>query len=421
LELRMLLYCLMSSAGQDCGDRIRELCEQIREWDEFMRLVELHRVISLVYKGLNRLEYNNIPKPILVELGKRSRLNAQGVLAKAVELVRIVRHFEEKGIPVLPLKGPVIGLLAYGDVAIRHVGDLDIMVSPDRVWEAEGILIRKGFQRTHPHFEMTSRQWSVYFRNNHHFGYVHRDSKLSVELHWRFGSNRYLFPLRFDALWKDRQVLALGGINIPALSLEHTVLLLSTHGANHGWSRLFWLDDLARLVARKDIIDWHRLMRLSDQIGTSRMVAGGVLLANLLLGSPIPGPVRVHAAADKWLRNLMEIFFHLILTPVDPLCRPFTRPYFLNKMHRAMLRNDPRYFLAFCANILGAGYDDWRRRVPLPDAFFPIYYLVRPAMWFFRWYVPGSRTYQEGPMGRNQTTTCVEKKRDEPVFLARSL
>ena len=35
-----------------------------------------------------------------------------------------------------------------------------------------------------------------------------------------------------------------------ALSLEHTILLLSTHGAMHAWFRLFWLNDVAQLMKK---------------------------------------------------------------------------------------------------------------------------------------------------------------------------
>ena len=65
---------------------------------------------------------------MLTRLKNRFHGNAHQVLGKTAELVRIVKRFEKKGIPVLPFKGPVLALQAHGNVGSRHVGDLDMMV-----------------------------------------------------------------------------------------------------------------------------------------------------------------------------------------------------------------------------------------------------------------------------------------------------
>ena len=260
----------------------------------------------------------------------------------------------------------------------------------------------QGYERTHPGFELTPRQTSAYLRGNHHFGYVHRKTGIRVELHWRFGQNRHLFPLRFGDLWRKRQVLQLGGVAVPALSCTDTILLLCTHGANHHWYRLFWLNDVARLVARKAVVDWHGLMVDADRLGLSRVVAEGLVLGNFLLGSPLPGPVQVYAAADKSLERLTAMALYLIYRTDGPSFKPFTRPYVFDKMRSLLLRKDLRYRLGGFAAMLGADrhYENWER-VPLPDRLFPLYYLVRPVMWFFRWYVLKSRVYRESATGRN--------------------
>ncbi len=404
LELRLILSCLRASLGQKEEAQIHALCSRIIDWDALIKLVDRHRVPSPVYQNLNRFGENIIPESVLIRLKNRFHRNAQRVLAKTAELVRIVKRFEKNGISVLPLKGPVLALQLYGDLGSRHVGDLDIMVPPKRVLEAQGLLLQGGYRRTHPNFELTPRQDLVYVRNNQHFGYFRKDLGIRVELHWRFGSNRYIFPLRFNELWRDRQTIQLGGADMATLSLEHTILFLCTHGAIHAWFRLFWLNDVAQLMIKNDSIDWNTLMRHAGQLGISRMVAEGVVLASSLLGSPLPEPVRVFAEQDRGVDRLARTTFYLINHPGGPSHKPFTRPYYCSKVHRVMLRGDPRYKLAFCARLLGGGYGDWYR-VPLPDGLFPLYYLLRPFMWFFRWYVPRTRVYREGPAGRKNGAT----------------
>ncbi len=408
-ELRLLLYCLRISGGTDLSQGIGELCEQIRDWDEFLRLVERHRVVSPVYEGLKQENEKNIPKGLLFDLRNRARSNSRLALAKSAQLVQIVKNIRAAGIPVLPFKGPVTGLLAYGDVGLRHFSDLDIMVAPNRLLEAERILFDQGFRRTHPHFELTSKRLSIYFRNNHHFRYIHTVSGLPVELHWRFGANRYLFPIGFDALWRERQILELGGVMMPTFSIEHTMLLLCAHGAGHAWSALFWLNDVARLAAQEGNIDWPKLMGISDRMGTNRMVAEGLILANLLLGSPMPADLIAWPTKDKGAVRHMRTCLRLLCTSDCSYCKPFTRWYFRSNFHRALLRKDPRYLFAFAMSMLTAGCEDWTG-VPLLNAMIPFYLPVRVLRWFLRWYVPASRTYQEGPMGQNpgSGTLCCE-------------
>jgi hypothetical protein len=401
LELRLILSCLRVSAGQDCGPQIRALSERVEDWGKLMRLAERHRVIPFVYKGLKSAKEVKIPKDLLTDLKKGSQLNSQSVLVKSAQLVQIIKHFQAAGVSVLPFKGPTTAMLAYGDVGLRHFSDLDIMVAPNHLWEAERILFDQGFRRTIPHFEMTCKQWPVFFRNTHHLVYVHFASELRVDLHWRFGENRYLFPIGFDDLWRDRQILQLGGVSIPTFGNEHTMLLLCTHGANHTWLALFWLNDVARLAAQKSIIDWPKLMKISKRMGTNRMLAEGLILSCLLLGSPLPEHIKDWAATDKGAVRHMKISFQRMSSFDHCSYKPFTRSYFSNMFHGILLRKDPRYSLVFATRILTAGQEKWERS-PLLAAFIPFYTAVRGIRWFLRWYIPGSRTYREGPMGKKQ-------------------
>jgi len=401
LELRLLLSCLRAFAGRDEGHRINTLTRMAIDWDVFISLVDRHRTSSPAYRSLNRLAVNNIPEPVLNRLRERFHRNTQRVLAKTAELVRIVKRFEQKGIPVLPLKGPVLALLVYDDLGSRHVGDLDIMVPPESVEKAEDVLVQQGYKRIHPDFHLTPKQHSIYLQNNHHFGYFCQERGIRVELHWRFGSIRYLFPLRFNDLWKDKQTIRIGGSEMATLSPEHTILFLCAHGAGHAWFRLFWLNDIACLMKKRSAINWQSLMLHASRLGIGRMVAEGIVLSNLLLASPLPEPILAFSEKDKGVYRLAGMAFSLMKHPGETSYKPFTKPYYFSKMHKTMLRGDLRYKLIFSVSKIRADYGDWNR-IPLPDVLFPFYHLIRPFTWFLRYYVRGSKVYKEGPMGRGK-------------------
>ncbi len=399
-EFGLVLACLQAFSGRGGKGRIQALWRSGIDGEAFLNLVDQHRVSAPIYEALSTCRGHGITGSTLQALKERYRSNVRQVLIKTGELVRLVRRFEEKGIRVLPLKGPVLALALYGKVGLRYVGDLDIAVPPGSVSEAEGILKDMGYERTHPAFALTKKQYAAYIRTNHHFGYLSGGGGVNVELHWRFGSNRYLFPLRFDDLWRGREIVELGGTSLASLSPEQNLLFLCTHGAQHAWVRLFWLQDIAHLMRNHhSSFDWERLMGRAGRLGVGRMVAAGVVLANQLLHSPLPGPVQAFAERDRNVHFLVRMALYLMTVP-GPVHRPLTRAYGYVKLNGYFLRRDMRYKVAYCLRVLGPSvYDDWRR-FPLPDNLFALYSLIRPFTWIFRWFGPGTSVYREGPMGR---------------------
>lgn len=384
LELRLLISCLRVGLGrEEEGDRIRTLCRRSVHWKKLMELTDRHRVISQVYEGLKRYGGSSVPRDVPDDLNARHRRSVQQVMAKTGELVRLLKRFRHSEIPVLPLKGPVLSLQVYGGIGQRHVGDLDLLVQPDRIQAAERLLVQEGYERTEPDFELTPRQTMVYFRNTQHFGYTHRISGVRVELHWRIGRTPNLFPLEFDTLWNARQPLNIPGGVAPAFSLTHTILLLCTHGAGHNWFRLFWLNDVAQLITKTEAIDWDMVMDYADRLGLGRMVAEGVVLGNFLLGCPLPAPVRDYADSDRSLEKFTTMALHLIRSPQISISRRYTRAFASSKIRKFMLRKGLRYKLAVAAGILEINSKDWKK-FPLPDVLFPLYYPIRSLMWLFR-------------------------------------
>ncbi len=392
--LRLILYCLRHYSLEKKDESIAALCGRDFDWNSFVSLVEHHRVTALVQQALKRFGAQIIPEAVTDILKERRLRKARETLSRTGLLIRILRAFKKKGIQVLPFKGPVLSQQAYGALGIRHVGDLDIMVAPDQVMAAQEVLLGQGLMRSDPEFGLTRKQALDYIRNNHHFGFFFREHEIRVELHWRLGQ-RYIYPFEFDALWGSRSIISIMDAEVEILSPEHNMLLLCAHGAGHSWFRLFWVNDIARLLTQPDVIDWESLISIARRLGTARMVAEGVVLANRFLGSPMPKPVSLVASEDSGVERIVRMASYLLCRPDGPSYKPFSYPYITSKIHGALLRSDLRYKTAFVALHMRSGYGDWDK-LPLPDVFFPLYYLTRPFFWFFRWYTPRIKVYRQG-------------------------
>jgi hypothetical protein len=112
--------------------------------------------------------------------------------------------------------------------------------------------------------------------------------------------------MRVEDLFARQRRVPLEGREVPALSLEDELVLNCIHGAKHFWERLMWPADIAAIVARHQEMDWERVRRAAGDVGAVRMVHVGLLLAELLLGEPVPTQMAAATNADGVAPDLVR-------------------------------------------------------------------------------------------------------------------
>ena len=300
-EMHLMLACSQISLKGEDSERIKRLSHGPINWEAFLKLVERHRMYPLVYRSLGKVVRNGVPKHVLIILRNRFEKNARRSLELTAELARLVKLFQQGGIPVVALKGPTLALQVYGDLGLRHAGDLDLFLMPEHVNRAGHLLHLQGYQQVSPDFVLGPRRQAFYMRYYNQFAYSHNARKINVELHWRWVQDPYLLTLSLDNIWDRLHAESIGGTRIATLGVEDTILYLCTHGSKHGWYRLFWLYDLAGLINKNHTVDWAGLMALATERGAFRPLVQGVVLSNLLFGRPLPdSPHAVSVAIPLW-------------------------------------------------------------------------------------------------------------------------
>lgn len=92
---------------------------------------------------------------------------------------RLTTLLEERGIRVIPLKGPRLAEALYGDVGRRLSNDIDLLVAPEQMAEAVEVVRSIGYA---PPTDFVYRGGLPLL----HYALVHRRNELPpVELHWR--------------------------------------------------------------------------------------------------------------------------------------------------------------------------------------------------------------------------------------------
>ncbi len=360
------------------AERIKAACDEGVDWHAFLSLVDRHRVI--VPPGtLHRAAGPDVPAWVDERLQARKAEACRQALAQAAELVRLQRALGSRGIEILPLKGVMLSVQLFGDPAMRTTRDLDLLVAPGQVDEADQILGADGYRRTHPDCTFTPRRKRWILCHGHHFGYLHGERRQVVELHWRFPS---WTTAQVAELWNHGRAADWMGTNFLNLAEDALLLFQCDHGARHRWRRIKWLADVATLFAREPGFNWPNLLALADRLDLNRPLAEAGLLVHWLYGLPLPEPLvaliagrnpACHLACDAVAAMLLDEEGQFALA------ERLRTGVSLGRLRERLPRST---YLTSCL----ISTDEFKE-LPLPDRWFWLYFPLRPLLWFYHHYL----------------------------------
>jgi hypothetical protein len=202
----------------------------------------------------------------------------------ASELARIVEAFKNRRVRVVAYKGPLLAESAYGDIALRNFGDLDLLISPGDHQPATQILRDLGYQPSSEFSPAVGRFW---LNNGYERSFDSGAGKSLVELQWALLPRLYALDLRTDDLLARSQTAAVGGREVQSLSPEDSLVALCVHAAKHLWMRLIWVCDIAETI-RTQPLDWVIVSSRAAELGIMRIMAVSLWLVRDLLDCALP-------------------------------------------------------------------------------------------------------------------------------------
>ncbi|HET7108310.1 MAG TPA: nucleotidyltransferase family protein [Candidatus Acidoferrum sp.] len=296
-EWKFLCACASPSASSNLT--ISELAAGL-DWQLTLQLAEEHSVLGLVASRLRESGHAEMPAEAWEQLLGSMRTQHLFTLSMTAELFRILDAFAQENIETILVKGPVVSFLAFGDPAVRSYVDLDLLVRDSAILRASRILVALGFEPDVPEAAILAGKipGEYLFRK--------AGAQQLVELHTEKTFRYYPRRMRMEDLFSRQRRVPLEGRDIPALCLEDEFVLNCIHGAKHFWERLMWPSDIAAIVARHSEISWERVRQAAREVGAERMVHVGLLLAESLLGVPVPAEMAATANGDSVARDLVR-------------------------------------------------------------------------------------------------------------------
>jgi hypothetical protein len=317
-ETRLLRLCARTTLDGNQTSRIRELCDGVIRWNHLLAAADRHAVLPLVAQSLQTSADDLLSAKVSQSLARNTRAQTFESIRLCAELLKIMNAFTAESIRVLSFKGPTLASLAYGSVALRPFGDLDILVSPTDAVRAARLLHRLGFPAwTSSDEKNLAGECEATF--------VRPDGQLTVDLHWALSRDGLPFSVPFEKLWAQAQRVQVGGAHVPTLATQDLCLFLCLHGTKHLWERLSWVCDIAELIRAQPQLDLNRLLHRADQMGYGRMVLLSLELARSTLDLPLPQEIARRASSDRTVQRMSLRLQHQLLAidaappPASPL------------------------------------------------------------------------------------------------------
>jgi Uncharacterised nucleotidyltransferase len=352
---------------QQKKDRIRVLSRPSIRWNSLLDLADRHGAQPLLYQALVGIE-DAVPPSEMSALKQRYQINLHKALFLSRELIRIVDSLSDRGIEAMPYKGLALAELAYGDIALRHVGDIDLLIRSHDFPRIRDAVRDLGYK---PHLSLSPAEERAYLQSGYECAFDGAAGPNLLEVQWAIQPSFYAIDFDMDALFHRAVTITVAGHPMKTPSSEDLLLVLSAHAAKHVWGRLIWLCDIARIM-NFPTLDWTWIAAQANALGIVRILRVTLQLANRLLSAAIPPAAQANLPEDPGAPALVDETQTHIAS--EPAFNVESLAYFRLMMR---LRERPPDRLRFLQRLaFTSGPSEWQA-VRLPAPLFPLYRLVR--------------------------------------------
>ncbi|MFB3816109.1 MAG: nucleotidyltransferase family protein [Candidatus Methylomirabilales bacterium] len=288
-EDRLLLACTRSALDDGARQEMAESLAAPLDWPAVLARSRQEGTAALLHHHLRSLPRAaaQVPPAIRMELRRAHR----GTWARNTVLTEhwaeVMRLLERARIPCITHKGMALVHTVYGDLGLRPMADLDLLIRPADLPAVRRALAGAGFRCSGEAVETEDA-----FR-----GFLHCvRGACVIDLHWELAHyTRFEGVVRLDAggLWRRAQPLVVGTAGGLMLCPEDLLLHLALHltlGSEFG--RLVWFTDIDAVLRRRAAdLDWDRLLGEATRARLRGVLAYTLAVAQAALGSPVPAEV----------------------------------------------------------------------------------------------------------------------------------
>jgi hypothetical protein len=343
------------------------------DWDSLARMAHAEGIGPLLYWKLSKSEsFSSLSEETRNFL--RLLYASTGIKNQIIfnELESLARSFQQAGIAVVALKGVCFALTVYPDIALRPMGDMDLLVPKAKLADAIEIAKSLDYRNTMPD---ASPGLSGLLSHEIHLQKSGAQS-IMLELHHSLVAVKaYSYAVPVDWFWEQTEPLKPSSSkmffeDLLMLTPEAQILFAAGHAMlQHGrqFSPMRWFYDLDRLIRLYNArIDWDLLLSQARAFEWGSALDETLKQTVAYFNTPVPERVlaSLSEVSDRY-RGLVEIKPTRLST------------HTLLEHHKLLSLNAYGRFRRILALLIPSpSYMRWRYQLK-SMWFLPVYYLFR--------------------------------------------
>lgn len=343
--------------------------ERVHSWDDLIEIAKRHAVLPLLHRFLTHECPASIPHDGLAKLRTQWQFLILFNRHLTAELVRLMGLLKASGIAAMTFKGPVLAAMAYGSIDLRQFVDLDILVRQIDLPRVAEILADERYLSPHVRREGLA---TGYFQE-YEDAFSSATGLGAVDVHWKLTSRAFRFAPTEEAFWRRAQTVELEGGTVTAIAPEDLLLYICVHAAKHGWLQLGSICDVAQTLRARPAVDLMAILDEATTLGSRRMYLTGIYLAHELLDAPVAENVVAIARDDRNVRALASRVANGLFSSAGPGRSRFD-PWAVPIRSIEGARARMNYIVH---RMMAPTMGDYEL-LPLPEALFPLYWVIRP-------------------------------------------
>jgi hypothetical protein len=226
-ENKLLLSCISFDKDINPPQRIPKiLLERKLDWHYILRNAHQNRITPFLYSNLLEVDGERlVPNWVTQALAQTYHYVGFQNLRFYEELKNILLYFKNLEIDVIVLKGAALAEIIWGNVALRQMEDIDLLVQEHDLEKVDRLLCKLGYILDEGY---KSKEW---YRNNHHHlaPYYKPDKGVVIEIHRNIVSPNKLFNIDIGKMWERAQSIRIDGIDTKILGPEDFIIHLCLH------------------------------------------------------------------------------------------------------------------------------------------------------------------------------------------------
>lgn len=259
------------------------------DWESLADRALRFKVEGLFYREIKSRNFPAELVPVVVSnrLRKAYRDLATRNTSLFFDALKVLRSLAENQLPVIALKGLVLAKDIYGDIALRPMHDMDLLLKEKDLVRAGRILLALGYKQDFP-------AWESMLKTYHHLPPFENKNGSIVELHWNIVTPDSPVAVDLEGLWERARLIKVDNVAVRAFSPEDLFLHLCIHACFHLQTVLDLIPfcDMAGLLKTSAAkIDWQLVISRARRWGAQKCVYLMLLLVRELLGAAPPDKI----------------------------------------------------------------------------------------------------------------------------------